>query len=303
MIENLPLVTVNILSYNRKEELKNTLTKVFEQDYRNIEVIVVDNASTDGSPEMVEAEFSTVILIKLRKNIGIAGWNEGFKIARGEFVLVLDDDSYPNKKSLELAIEKAINNLNSGAIAFSIIDVNTGKMFWAGSWLPDKSIVETDWPVFVGCAVLFRTSLLNEEELFPSNLFLYQHELSVSSKIYSKNMVIYYHRNITAIHNCKLSTTYKSEIDKLVFRNNLIFILDYLPRFIFVFYVLQTVLFYLLRSIKRKWFIDYLLIISNAIKESGKFHSKKMDYRYFKSLRKLHLFNYPLLKKFKNFFR
>ena len=49
-----PLVTVNILSYNRKDELRNTLTKVFEQDYKNIEVIVVDNASTDGSGEMVK---------------------------------------------------------------------------------------------------------------------------------------------------------------------------------------------------------------------------------------------------------
>ena len=38
-----PLVTVNILSYNRKEELCFTLSKVFEQNYKNIEVIVVDN--------------------------------------------------------------------------------------------------------------------------------------------------------------------------------------------------------------------------------------------------------------------
>ena len=50
------LVTVNILSFNRKDELRNTLTKVYEQDYKNIEVIVVDNASSDGSSAMVKKE-------------------------------------------------------------------------------------------------------------------------------------------------------------------------------------------------------------------------------------------------------
>ena len=70
-----PLVTVNILSYNRKDDLRNTLTKVFEQDYKIIEVIVVDNASSDGSCEMVESEFPQVKLIRLKEIIGIAGWN------------------------------------------------------------------------------------------------------------------------------------------------------------------------------------------------------------------------------------
>ena len=90
-MENNPLVTVNILSFNRRDYLKITLEKVFEQSYKNIEVFVVDNASTDGTIEMVKKEFPQVRLIQLKKNIGIAGWNEGFKNAKGEFVLVLDD--------------------------------------------------------------------------------------------------------------------------------------------------------------------------------------------------------------------
>ncbi|HSL90776.1 MAG TPA: glycosyltransferase [Ignavibacteriaceae bacterium] len=71
MNEN-PLVSVNILSYNRKDELRNTLQKVFEQDYKNIEVIVVDNASNDGSDDMVKQEYPDAQLIQLKKNIGIA---------------------------------------------------------------------------------------------------------------------------------------------------------------------------------------------------------------------------------------
>ena len=93
-----PLVTVNILSFNRIDELRNTLTKVYEQDYKNIEVIVVDNASSDGSSEMVNNEFPSVQLIQMEKNIGIAGWNEGFKVAKGGDVFVLGDDAFSDKK-------------------------------------------------------------------------------------------------------------------------------------------------------------------------------------------------------------
>lgn len=49
-----PLVTINILSFNRRNKLRNTLIKVYKQDYKNIEVIVVDNASSDGDSEIGE---------------------------------------------------------------------------------------------------------------------------------------------------------------------------------------------------------------------------------------------------------
>ena len=113
---NEPLVTVNILSFNRKDDLRLTLQKVFEQDYQNIEVVVVDNASTDGTLEMVKNEFSSIQLIQLQKNIGIAGWNEGFKIARGEFILVLDDDSYPDKNSIKELVQTAQSDKHIGVV-------------------------------------------------------------------------------------------------------------------------------------------------------------------------------------------
>ena len=141
-MENDPLVTVNILSFNRKDELRNTLSKVFEQDYKHIEVIVVDNASSDGSPEMVEKEFPAVNLIRLNKNIGIAGWNEGFRIAKGEYVLVLDDDSYPDRNTISNGIKSFNNSGQLGIIAFNIynnrlqnyetIDFQTRPRFFVG---------------------------------------------------------------------------------------------------------------------------------------------------------------------------
>ena len=92
MSEN-PLVTINILSFNRKDELRNTLAKVYEQGYKNIEVIVVDNASNDGSPEMVTREFpdvqqrSTISLLS-SPNVPPIGEKSGHHIVHLEWQLV-----------------------------------------------------------------------------------------------------------------------------------------------------------------------------------------------------------------------
>ena len=76
---------------------------------------------------MVEREFPSVHLIKLKKNIGIAGWNEGFKIAKGEYVLVLDDDSYPDADTISNGMDYLIELKNFGILAISIYNLKDKK--------------------------------------------------------------------------------------------------------------------------------------------------------------------------------
>lgn len=196
-MNNQPLVTVNILSYNRKDELRNTLTKVFAQDYKNIEVIVVDNASSDGSSEMVKNEFPSVQLIQMKKNIGIAGWNEGFKIAKGDYVLVLDDDSYPEEQSIQKTANILNNNGSVGLVAFNVIDrsrnISETKDFTA----PIKD--------FIGCGALIRKSCIDMIGGFDNRFFIYAHETDYSIRLLNAGYLIdycdeaiAYHRNLAA---------------------------------------------------------------------------------------------------------
>lgn len=172
-----PLVTVNILSFNRKDELRNTLTKVYEQDYKNIEVIVVDNASSDGSAEMVKVEFPSVQLIQMGKNIGIAGWNEGFKVAKGAYVLVLDDDSYPMASTIETGIQKLLSNQNVGIIACRVIS----NIDYAFIGL-DEGLSEKFENSFVGCGAIVRKIIFDNIGGFEEDLFIYFHEVEYSMR-------------------------------------------------------------------------------------------------------------------------
>jgi GT2 family glycosyltransferase len=191
--KQLPLVTVNILSFNRKDELRNTLTKVYEQDYKNIEVIVVDNASSDGSPEMVAQEFPNVILIKLEKNIGIAGWNRGFEIAKGEYVLVLDDDSYPDKQTIQRGILVMNNHANYGAIAFNIFNLRYEKS-------ETEDFLENPY-FFNGCGALIRKSIFDLIGYYSELIFIYYNELEFCSRLYDCGYKVTYLKDTNCFHN------------------------------------------------------------------------------------------------------
>src|SRR5437764_14739343 len=98
------------LVYNRREELRESLQRMLEDsEYpsERVAVIVVDNASTDGSAEMVRQEFPAVQVLEHDRNVGVSGFNAGFAAAKGEWVLALDDDCYLPPDGLRRAVAAA----------------------------------------------------------------------------------------------------------------------------------------------------------------------------------------------------
>jgi len=192
--EPCPLVSVNILSFNRKAELRNTLIMVYEQNYKNIEVIVVDNSSSDGSQKMVEAEFPNVILVKLEKNIGIAGWNKGFEIAKGEFILVLDDDSYPDKTTINSGIEFLMKNSNVGVIALDVYNNST-------QCYETKEFENGTVTSFIGCGAIIKSDVLKKTGGYSNLIFLYSHEIEFSMRLLNIGYEILFIKGLLVFHN------------------------------------------------------------------------------------------------------
>ena len=119
-------------------------------------MIVVDNASSDGSSEMMEKEFPEVKVIRLDETLVLQVGMKVFKIAKGEYVLVLDDDAYPEKDAIELAVGRLKSDDTIGCIALNVINNNPQNVNFRTHWLPDLKVKETEWPIFVGCAALFQ---------------------------------------------------------------------------------------------------------------------------------------------------
>jgi GT2 family glycosyltransferase len=85
-------VSIAVLNYQRREALRRALAAAREQRWPSLEIIAVDNASTDGSQEMVRDEFPDVHLVALPENVAAAARNEGVRAAKGEIVFTLDND-------------------------------------------------------------------------------------------------------------------------------------------------------------------------------------------------------------------
>ena len=193
-MESNPLVTINILSFNRKNDLFNTLTKVYEQDYQNIEVIVVDNASVDGTQSMVRSSFPKVRLIELQKNIGITGWNEGFKAAKGEYILFLDDDSFPINKTISKGLFALSENINLGIVAFNVWNIRF-------NICETQNFSETNPLMFCGCGALIRKEVLNIVGCYDKNYFIYLNELDFSIRAYNAGYKLRYLKDAIIYHN------------------------------------------------------------------------------------------------------
>jgi GT2 family glycosyltransferase len=94
MMSDTPLVSVIVLSLNSAGVIRPCLDSLRQSDYPNLEILVVDNGSADGTPEIVAREYPGVRLVRLPRNRGYAGgMNVGLKAARGEIFIPLNDDT------------------------------------------------------------------------------------------------------------------------------------------------------------------------------------------------------------------
>ena len=86
-----PLVSIIIVNWNRKEDLLFTLKKISVDTYTNLEVVIVDNGSNDGSTKEVPAKYPNYKYINLNSNLGCEeGYNVGVLNSKGEILIYLD---------------------------------------------------------------------------------------------------------------------------------------------------------------------------------------------------------------------
>jgi glycosyltransferase involved in cell wall biosynthesis len=127
-----PLISVCIPTFNAVLFIEETIDSVITQDYPNIEIIIRDDVSTDGTWELL-LSISENIPIKIHqneRNLGMCGnWNQLFKDANGEFILKLDADDVLAKGFLKKAINIFNEYAETDAVGFSfdILENSTKK--------------------------------------------------------------------------------------------------------------------------------------------------------------------------------
>jgi len=152
----LTLLSVVILSWNTKDLLEACLGSIFSKEWNlDIEVIVVDNASEDGSSQMAATKFPEVMLIQNKKNEGYArGNNIGIRSCKGDHILLLNSDTEVRDGSFDKMVLFLEDNPEYGACGGQLINPD-GSLQTACMRFPTLSVT------------MFYDTFI--EKLFPNN--------------------------------------------------------------------------------------------------------------------------------------
>ena len=101
------LVSVAIVNWNGEKYLYKCIDSLLNQNYKNIEIIIIDNDSTDSSVKIIEDNFKEKVVLFKNKNTGYAGGaNKGIELSNGEYVIIANPDIVFGENYIEKCINK-----------------------------------------------------------------------------------------------------------------------------------------------------------------------------------------------------
>jgi hypothetical protein len=229
-MSDLPLVSVIIPHWNGIDTLAECLESLRRSTYPRLEVIVVDNGSTDGSPDWLRERHPEITLVENDRNYGYAGGcNRGVPMSRGTYVLFLNNDTIQEPGWIEPLIERLEQNPHIAAVQPKILNYYQRERFdyagGAGGHLDllcfpfargrifleqevDRGQYDQAEPIFwaSGTACLVRKKLFLEAGGFDETFFAHMEEIDLcwrlqlmGYEIWSEPRSVVYHKNAVSL--------------------------------------------------------------------------------------------------------
>jgi glycosyltransferase involved in cell wall biosynthesis len=111
-----PLVSVIIVTYNRSEYLCQSIDSALAQTYPHLEILVIDNGSTDQTENILKAYQDRIIYFKQSKQNLPQGRNQGLRLAKGKYIAFLDDDDLWTKQKIQKEVEYLEQHSDAGFV-------------------------------------------------------------------------------------------------------------------------------------------------------------------------------------------
>ncbi|MBD2199023.1 MULTISPECIES: glycosyltransferase family 2 protein [Calothrix] len=220
------LVSIILVNYNGIDVLPDCLNSIETFiDTPNYEIILVDNASSDGSAELVAEKYRHVHLIRQSENRGFgAGNNAGVKVATGEFLFLLNTDTILISNVLPHLIEVMYSHPEVGIIGTKLLnpdgslqisvspaigikgEYQSRRLHQAARDAAHLKLLEEKFQeiqevdIVVGAAFFIRASLFNALGGFDENFFMYFEESDLCQRAQNQGYKIIYTPHVSLIH-------------------------------------------------------------------------------------------------------
>ncbi|MBC7485467.1 MAG: glycosyltransferase family 2 protein [Cytophagaceae bacterium] len=240
-----PLVSIVTVNYNGVKVTSEFLDSIQHLTYPQVEVIVVDNASAENA-DVLKERYPWIILIKSPVNTGFAGGNNlGFQVAKGKYLLMLNNDTEVAPDFLEPLVKKMEEENTVGAVSSKVVFFNTDNILQyagAGRIHPITGrggfIGTNEKDVFQypsaqtghahGAAMMVKREVIEKIGLMADLYFLYYEELDFCERIknagysiwYIAESVVYHKESMTVGRENPLKTYYMTRNRILFLRRN-----------------------------------------------------------------------------------
>ena len=219
---------------NQKEKLRDCVNSLLESDVE-VEIIVVDNASKDGTSEMIKKEFKSVNLITNAKNLGFSkAHNQAMRESKGDFILVLNDDIVVKEFCLSTMVEFLEKNSRIGMVGCKFLFPD-GSFQESSFKFPQKNL---DWlkgrivgsesvrsgrlhstDYVMGAFMMMPRFVLEKVGLFDEQFFIFCEEIDLAYRIKKNGYEIWYNPEGEIIHSHGVTTRHhQSKEVRLWFR-------------------------------------------------------------------------------------
>ncbi|MDF7810190.1 glycosyltransferase [Hymenobacter sp. YC55] len=211
--EKLLKVSVVIPNYNHASFLQQRIKSVLDQTYQNLEVIILDDCSSDSSRDILELyrehpKVSYIVLNEVNSGTTFKQWQKGIELARGEWIWIAESDDWCEPTLLETLI-KGIDESCSIAFCQSLVVHNNGDIFWNTRADRFNQILAGD--DFIANKMLLGNAIINASmcifkkdcyykisPYFTSYKFcgdwLFWIEIALQGKVYSSGKILNYFR-------------------------------------------------------------------------------------------------------------
>lgn len=243
-----PIVSVVIVNWNGKHLLGECLDSLLARHIDDVEIVLVDNGSQDGSAEFVGERYPGLRLVSLPENRGFAGGNNaGIAVARGRYIALLNNDTKVDPLWLESLIDAAEASPHRvGMWACKILSYdkpdmidNVGLLLYLdglgrghGRLEEDRGQFDLPGEAFApsGCAGLYRKEMLDEIGLFDEEFFAYADDVDIGLRARLAGWECGYVPSAKVYHKYSASSSaYSSFKAFLVERNRIWVLLKYFP--------------------------------------------------------------------------
>ena len=200
-----PLVSIIILTWNRRQYVLKAIDSVVKQSYRPLEIILVDSASTDGTVQAVRESYPEVRIIRLHRNLGIVeGRNIALANCRGDIIFSLDNDAWIWPSTLSLCVGRLLKEKELGIIACRIIEPGT-----------EQDVEDGHTCFFFEGGFAIKKEVLDKVGYFPSDFFMQAEESDMALRVIDEgyyillySQAVVYHERASLSRNEKLYMFY-----------------------------------------------------------------------------------------------